>query len=257
MRPSSAISSFVSDESGAVTVDWVVITAAITGLGVAVAVTVATGTVQLGGSISGAVAQAPVTLGSTFRSGLSRLGELVSMDFSDGDTSGWSSDRLGFTDALGAFLGPFGGADGVVSYDVSLPAGANEATISFDLLVLDSWDANIGGLSSGRGDGMSVTIDGTEIAFELFMHAGHSQAGDYTGPRSGQVTIGDTTYATTMNMVSEGSFHGNTWTDQVWQVEISASNPPPGGFQLGLQGTLDQGIHDESFGIGSFGVSAQ
>jgi Flp pilus assembly pilin Flp len=43
---------FRTDESGAVTVDWVVLTAAIVGLGVAVMTTVRSGTTGLAGKIS-------------------------------------------------------------------------------------------------------------------------------------------------------------------------------------------------------------
>ena len=44
---------FKNDESGAVTVDWVVLTAAIVGLGIAVLTTVATGVTDIAGDISG------------------------------------------------------------------------------------------------------------------------------------------------------------------------------------------------------------
>ncbi|QQA41640.1 Flp family type IVb pilin [Pelagovum pacificum] len=43
---------FRRDEDGAVTVDWVVLTAAIVGLGIAVLSTVGTGTTALGDTIS-------------------------------------------------------------------------------------------------------------------------------------------------------------------------------------------------------------
>ncbi|MEM5477414.1 hypothetical protein [Pacificibacter sp. AS14] len=43
---------FQADEDGAVTVDWVVLTSAIVGLGVAVLATVATGTKSIGSTIS-------------------------------------------------------------------------------------------------------------------------------------------------------------------------------------------------------------
>jgi len=42
---------FVNDESGAVTVDWVVLTAAIVGLGIAVMASVTTGLKDLSGDI--------------------------------------------------------------------------------------------------------------------------------------------------------------------------------------------------------------
>ena len=50
------IKNFRNDEDGAVTVDWVVLTAAIVGLGIAVLSTVATGTKSLGSTISGKLA---------------------------------------------------------------------------------------------------------------------------------------------------------------------------------------------------------
>ncbi|WP_298859707.1 hypothetical protein [uncultured Sulfitobacter sp.] len=43
--------SFSHDTSGAVTVDWVVLTAAVVGLGIAAAVNVADGTVQMGDNL--------------------------------------------------------------------------------------------------------------------------------------------------------------------------------------------------------------
>jgi len=44
---------FCRDEDGAVTVDWVVLTAAIVGLGIAVLTSVSGGTTSLAGTISG------------------------------------------------------------------------------------------------------------------------------------------------------------------------------------------------------------
>jgi Flp pilus assembly pilin Flp len=48
----SKFNTFVSDESGAVTVDWVVLTAAIVGLGLAVMSVVSGGVEDLSGNIS-------------------------------------------------------------------------------------------------------------------------------------------------------------------------------------------------------------
>ena len=47
---------FLNDESGAVTVDWVVLTAAIVGLGIAVLTSVGNGTTALATAVSGDVA---------------------------------------------------------------------------------------------------------------------------------------------------------------------------------------------------------
>ena len=50
------IKNFRRDEDGAVTVDWVVLTAAIVGLGIAVLTSVGNGTTALGDTISGDLA---------------------------------------------------------------------------------------------------------------------------------------------------------------------------------------------------------
>jgi len=59
------IKTFAANESGAVTVDWVVLTAAIVGLGLAVVTSVRTGVSSLGTNISTSLSSASVaTLGT-------------------------------------------------------------------------------------------------------------------------------------------------------------------------------------------------
>jgi len=52
---------FLKDESGAVTVDWVVLTAAIVGLGIAVLTSVGGGTVSLADKVSSHMSSQTVT----------------------------------------------------------------------------------------------------------------------------------------------------------------------------------------------------
>lgn len=54
----SNVAQFWQDEDGAVTVDWVVLTAAIVGLGIATIAAVSDGSLTLSGAISTAVAEA-------------------------------------------------------------------------------------------------------------------------------------------------------------------------------------------------------
>ena len=56
----SKLSSFVSNESGAVTVDWVVLTAAIVGLGLAAVTAVRSGTSALGNQVRNSLTSASV-----------------------------------------------------------------------------------------------------------------------------------------------------------------------------------------------------
>ena len=51
----SLFDTFLKGESGAVTVDWVVLTAAIVGLGIAVLTSVGNGTTSLAGAVSGSL----------------------------------------------------------------------------------------------------------------------------------------------------------------------------------------------------------
>ena len=55
MKLFDLIKTFSKDESGAVTVDWVVLTAAIVGLGIAVIVAVSAGVNSVGGEIQTAL----------------------------------------------------------------------------------------------------------------------------------------------------------------------------------------------------------
>lgn len=57
----NTFSSFLKDESGAVTVDWVVLTAAIVGLGIAVLASVGGGTTSLANKVSSHLASQDVT----------------------------------------------------------------------------------------------------------------------------------------------------------------------------------------------------
>jgi len=60
MKLFDLIKTFHNDESGAVTVDWVVLTAAIVGLGIAVVASVSGGVRGLGTTISTAVTNTPI-----------------------------------------------------------------------------------------------------------------------------------------------------------------------------------------------------
>jgi Flp pilus assembly pilin Flp len=60
MNLNSMIKTFAANESGAVTVDWVVLTAAIVGLGLAVITSVRSGVGTLGTNISNSLSSASV-----------------------------------------------------------------------------------------------------------------------------------------------------------------------------------------------------
>ena len=246
---------FIREEKGAVASEWVILTAATVGIGVAVAASVGSGSLSLGSTISAALSGAGQATSNALGGTLKTLMALAFDE--DEDFDGWSEKRKGNSDYLGNFLGPFAGSDAELTRMIDLPPGATEAKIEFDLLILDSWDANSPQWSSGRGDGLALTIDGKEVAFELFAHSVRSSSDNWGHDRESTVTIGGTEYRTTMVLADQGRMYGNTWPDQVWTVQVEATNPPPGGFRFGLNSTTDQGIRDESFGVNNFSVQAR
>lgn len=239
---------FLKSDSGAVTVDWVVLSAATVGLGVGAVTVVRSGQDGLAGDIASSLSGAAVALMGTANA--------RAMTFDAGDFSGWSSSRQGYSTALGYFLGPFAGSDEAVTHQVVLPEGATEATVTFDLLLLDSWDG-IGPVSDfaqgGRGDGIGFEINGVEIGYS-WMTIGSA------GTPSGSMEINGTTYSYTMNRVETGDLYrvGTPleWGDARWSVTVTATNPPSDGFSFGINSTANQPANDESFGIDNYRVSA-
>lgn len=241
---------FLTSESGAVTVDWTVMAASVVGLGLTSVAAVRTGQNALAGDINDALSSASVA-----QVGIANSRN--SYGFDDGVTTGWSSALISSNAILGNFLGPFAGSDPTLTHQVVLPDGATSATVTFDLLQLDSWDG-IGPVSDfsagGRGDGMGFEIDGVEIGHTWLTNAA-------AGTPNGSMVIGGTTYTYSMTRHSGGDLWRENgtpvgWQDSRWSVTLTATNPPSGGFRLGLNSTANQGVTDESFGIDNYRVTA-
>lgn len=249
MRTPVILTRFLKSDSGAVTVDWVVLTAATVGLGVGAVTVVRSGQEGLAGDISSSLSGAAVAQMGTVN--------VATMTFDDGNFTGWSVSRLGYSAVLGGFLGPFAGNEGALLHQVQVPDGATSATVTFDLMLLNSWDATNNVYSDitrgGRGDGIAFTINGTEVGFS-------AMASTISTNPTGSMVIDGTTYSYTMSHQANTSIPGTPtptyWHDARWSVSLTATNPPPGGFMLGIDGTTDQSVGDESFGIDNFRVDA-
>ena len=183
---------------------------------------------------------------------------IIDSDFSGDDTSGWSHGTITQGGAsIGRFLGPFGGEtfDNPVTFNVNLGAPAVSATIDFDLVIIDSWDGYSPQWADARGDNMTLMIDGTPISLDVFQH-------DFSGIMNNErytegVLEGGTRYTVQMEPTQHGSnLYGASWPDQIWRVTVTLQ-APPWRFDFGLSANLDQGIHDESFGIRRFRVQAE
>lgn len=253
------IRNFLQSEDGAVTVDWVVLTGSVVGLGLLSAGPVRVGVAELGNTIQqtlsgGSVGRLYDFLGNSF--------ELVSASFENGDTSGWNVGRISYTEALGHFLGPFAGSEAPIEYAVRLPSDTTRAVIEFDLLTLDSWDGwradnlNNDVHLGGRGDGVAFQINGQEVHFSAF-------TSNSTQNPTGSFELNGTTYDVNIVHQRAGYFTDSTissnpenWRDGVWRVQVVADNPPPQGFNFGLKATTNQHVRDESMGLDNFSVRA-
>ena len=253
--------SFLRSESGAVTVDWTVVSAAVVGLGLTSTAAVRTGTLSLGNDINSSLSNASV-------SAMGRLGGvgrvvLASMGFDDGVTDGWSYGRTTEVGGYGEILGPFGGAESrsnPVTFSAEFPPGTGTGVMEFDMMVLDSWDGEGTAWTSADGDTIALMINGQRVAVESFMFRGHPNSSSFPGrtaDRSAEVTVGETTYRINMTQTYEGHLTGTSgWPDQVWRVSVEADNPPRT-MQLGLSAGSNQVTSDESFGVDNVVISTQ
>ncbi len=262
---------FLLDESGAVTVDWTVLTAAIVGLGLTSVAAVRTGTGSLAGNVQAALTGASIDTWAL-------VSPIVSQNFANGDFSGWSMARHQVFGAWGDMLGPFGNEtlNNPLTYNVALPAGARNALVSFDLLIADSWDgvstqtSMNNGWTNALGDSMRLMVDGQEISMQSFVfnqnHPGGGFQNGMWSERTATATIGNSTFNLTMTPrnLPTANVGGAGWTDQRWSVRLEAVDAPQN-FQLGFSSTANQTTiqnanttaHDESFGIQNFSIKAR
>lgn len=139
------LSTFLADESGAVTVDWVVLTGGLVGLGLATMAVVSGGVASLSGDTSSQLS------GQSIISRFAMTAEVFATDFSGGigDWLGGNVvDLAGFGEVLQ--LGP----GEIAQMQLSLPPGTTSATISFDMIGGDDLD----------GEPATILINGQPVA---------------------------------------------------------------------------------------------
>jgi hypothetical protein len=252
------IQSFWQDETGAVSVDWVVLTAATVGLGLSAAAAVRTGTSSLGGQIEAGLSNAGVValrwLSAT---------EIVSQNFGDGNFDGWNAIKTISFGPWGTALGPFGSEvrNNPLTFDVNLSAGASNALIEFELIVGDSWDG-LGGPNNSvappEGDRVVFQVNGRTISAEAFVHA-QNHAGYAPAlfqERSTSIEIDGTTYNLNLRPIdlpTRSVGGAGQYEDQRWHVSLEAVGAQQN-FTLGYSTTSRQAADNESFSISNFSV---
>ncbi|MBM2577527.1 hypothetical protein JQC91_14560 [Jannaschia sp. Os4] len=227
MQGTNPISAFIRSDAGAVTVDWVVLTAAVTGLGLAVMGAVSTG------AQSASNATASTLSGITIKTAFETLGDLFGTDFSggaDGWTGGTVADVPGFGEML--LVDPGGTAE--LALDV--PDGAETLEVAFDLIGGDDLD----------GEPATVYVNGQPVAVYADDHGRITVSGE--GAEGVTVSI-DQQYR---NDPVGGGTHGS---DSRATVRITIDDPGQG-LTLGVGSGADEGLGNEFYGVDDVSVTA-
>ncbi|MCB1389712.1 MAG: hypothetical protein KDK12_11325 [Rhodobacteraceae bacterium] len=175
--------------------------------------------------------------------------------FDDGVTTGFSRTTITTGGPSGSYLGLFANEtwDTPVTLAVDLLSAGTNATIAFDLLIVDSWDGYANQYILPRGDTFSILINGTPVSVDPFIS--WSQA-PYDNTRASAGYLGSSTYRVTMTRTSSGTnFAGGSSNDQMWHVVLTLENAPQT-LTLGLSGGIDSGSYDESWGIDNLTIGA-
>lgn len=235
--------SFCIEETGAVTVDWTLLTAAVVGLGMAGSAVVIMGADDISHDI------AIQTSGQSVLVAFSNTYQNVSYsdDFEDGQALGWNVTQTNNTEAsLGGILGRFGGTGGaqMVHKTWDLDPNAGFAVIEFDLHAIDTWDL----------EAMSIFLNDALASQRTFStHDGDLERQQIIDSSQANVSI---TYGPHSSAENGYSVRGDVVShDETVSVRIEVSDPGSS-LKLGFGSTLDQSLNDESWAIDNMRVTS-
>lgn len=224
---------FLNSESGAVTVDWVVLTGSLVGLGMATMAVVSGGVENLSRDID---AMLRSDAWSMFDNGLI---EMARFDFSGGNSAGWIGGQvMNMGGTLGELLviGPNAGAN----FTLEVPEGTELAYMAFDLIAGDSLD------NSDRWgvDTATLLINDVPVALATDNH---------NGPITFEIPQVDGTTVEATVLVEPTDLGGNpNWEDSSARVTVMVDQPTAD-LQFELASGANQSINDEFWGIDNFG----
>ncbi len=220
-------------ESGAVTTDYVVLSAAVVGTGIAVTSPTSNGVANLAGDIDDSLR------GNIVNTSFAQASYFDDFENGSGFWVGGETDES--DDYYGGILGPYGGTNGaeVVTRTYDLQSGYDYAVIEFDMHAFDSWD----------NEQLITFVDGTPVTASQFNW-------QYDGV-TGTWNTTDANY--TISVASSGTRAGNgyspDWSDQSATVTIVVADPGPS-MTVGFGSTLDQSVGDESWGIDNVNITS-
>jgi hypothetical protein len=226
----SMLLQFAEDDTGAVAVDWVVLSAGLVGLGMATLAVVSGGLERLSGSL------AAETGGIEIRTGFARAAQALeeAHDFADG-IGAWIGGSVVAVPGFGEILqiGPGGTAE----LQIAVPEGASSATITFDLIGVDDLS----------GPPATVFIDGQPVAIYRDDH-GNVTTSDLGVPG---VSVNVTQHYT--NSAMGGGSHGH---DSRATYTITVDDPGRT-LSFGVQNGSGQAVSEEYYAIDDVSVSTR
>lgn len=243
---------FWQDESGAVTVDYVVLTGAVTGMGIAASTTLSGGVDTLANNIAEALTGAANDV----------VEVLMSNDFTGGNRGNWTGGTVMNFRNFGELLAL--GPGETATINLGFPQGVEAGVITFDAIAGDSidWESAffyvdgqlVADLTAGAiVDGQEI-VDGERGSFNWVSGTGENssergiQMQDYS--REG-ITVSYETVATNEDLGAE-----TQWKDEVVRVTVRIDNPPET-MHFAASSNTDQPVQDEFWGIDNFEVGYQ
>lgn len=233
----TAIEDFKSDDTGAVSVDWIVLTGAMVGIGVATSAVVGFGVASATDNVDEFLTDQ--TVESSF--GVNFDPVAFFEDFENGLADGWSVTNVDQSEpGFGGILGPFGGTGGgqMVFKSYDLDPDTPFAVLEFDIHAIDTWDM----------EKMMVFVDdlvATERSFST--HSGDQARQTVTNTSDPNITV---SYARTRESGEYGYWDrgiANSY-DETMSVRIVVTDPGDQ-VKLGFGSTLNQSVSDESWAV--------
>lgn len=221
---------FLRDEAGAVTVEYVELAAAVTAMAIASSDVINRGLAALAGTVDSELSGDPV-------GGSAGLGY---DDGFDNGSPGWTGATASTIRGYGNVLGPVAGSRGAeaISKEFAIAPGA-AATFRFDVIAGDSLD----------GESGIVFIDGLEVGRVTTDWQGATMFTPMAGLAERGISI-------TGELIDSGTDLGGpadkpAWVDSRTSVSISIANPAER-VRFGFGSDADQGLADEFFAIDTF-----
>ena len=224
---------FCIDDTGAVAVDWTVLTGGLVGLGLVTASLVGVGVETAADTTATDIRSA--SFAARFRAGLRE-------DFDTGAenwTGGTVVDIPGFGEAL--LMAPGEVVQTSFAFD-----GAGAAVLEFDMMYLDTWD----------NETATVWVDGQAVGAGTLIHTDHTEFNNGNTPPSFNDLGVEGVRVEVIETADpiDGGYQGYA-LDHRQRLRITVDEPGDR-VDLGFTNDLDQDVHDEALAVDNLRLSS-